>query len=107
MGTEFISGISFAYEAPEFDILLRPPRRKDEAMVTFAMLSFSYLQIGVIETLGALYAYFCVFGYYGISPTALYKNATTYFKTDSPLFFTNGQVFVSSKNHKLTRKLTI
>lgn len=91
-----VSGVSFAYEPPEFDILLRPPRRKEEQMVTFAMLSFSYLQIGVIEALGALYAYFCVYGYYGISPSTLWRSTDVYWQSDSPPLIVNGRVFVCS-----------
>jgi sodium/potassium-transporting ATPase subunit alpha len=53
LGTEMFSAISIAYENPELDIMKRHPRNpKRDHLVNAKLISFSYLQIGVIEIAG-------------------------------------------------------
>ncbi|KAI0956666.1 hypothetical protein AcW1_005290 [Taiwanofungus camphoratus] len=76
-------------------------RTDAEALVDNKLLSYSYLEAGVIEMLGALVAYFVVFYKSGFTPTDL-RNAqsstTTYFTKSSPEFVNSrGQVFDASQ----------
>jgi sodium/potassium-transporting ATPase subunit alpha len=59
---DMLPAISFAYEHSETDIMQRPPRdRKKDKLVTAQLISFSYLQIGMIQTVAAFTAFFFVF----------------------------------------------
>jgi len=47
IGTDIVPAISFAYEVPELDIMLRFPRSaKRDRLVTRRLIGYSYLQIG-------------------------------------------------------------
>ena len=62
LGTDMLPAISFAYEPPENDIMKTPPRnRHTDKLVTWQLISFSYLQIGVIQAFAAYTVYFYVF----------------------------------------------
>jgi sodium/potassium-transporting ATPase subunit alpha len=72
LGTDIVPAISLAYEEKELDIMLRQPRnvRKDH-LVTAKLLSFAYLQIGVMQMLGGFLCYFTVMNDYGFKPSTL------------------------------------
>jgi sodium/potassium-transporting ATPase subunit alpha len=73
LGTDMIPAISFAYENPELDIMLRHPRNaKRDHLVNMKLISFSYLQIGVIQASAGFYTYFIVMNDYGYKPTTLF-----------------------------------
>jgi len=76
VGTDLAPAIALAYENPELDIMKRPPRHpKLDHLVTGKLLSFSYLQIGVIQAFGGMITYFLVMNDYGIKPiTTLFLN---------------------------------
>jgi len=69
-------------------------KSEDEILVDGKLLSYAYLEVGVIEMLGALVAYFVVFYKAGFSPYDLRKaqnaasgsNPITYFQASSPTF---------------------
>jgi len=62
LGTDMLPAISFAYENPESDIMKQPPRdRHVDKLVTWQLISFSYLQIGVIQAFASYTAFFFVF----------------------------------------------
>lgn len=73
LGTDLIPAISFSYELPENDIMKVPPRdRSTEKLVTWQLISWSYLQIGVIQTFAAYTVFFYVFKEHGnVSGTRL------------------------------------
>jgi len=72
IGTDLIPAISLAYETAENDIMLRPPRdAKTDKLVTPRLISFSYLQIGVIQAAAGMYTYFVVMGDFGFPPNVL------------------------------------
>lgn len=49
LGTDMVPAISFAYENAELDIMSREPRNsKRDHLVNAKLISFAYLQIGVI-----------------------------------------------------------
>ncbi|KAH9948142.1 aminophospholipid-transporting P-type ATPase [Amylocystis lapponica] len=73
----------------------------DERLVDSKLLSYSYLEAGVIEMLGALVSYFVVFYKSGFSPSDLRRaqsSSTEYFTKSSPDFMNSrGQVLDASK----------
>lgn len=73
LGTDLISATCLAYESKETDIMKIPPRPRTELLVGVRVLSYSYLQLGVIVTMGAFFNYFFVMAYYGIPPYYLYR----------------------------------
>ncbi len=71
LGTDIFPGVSFAYEEAELDIMTRLPRMPHEHLVTRKLLTFSYLQMGVIQTCGGYLCYFIVFDDFGFTPKIL------------------------------------
>ena len=62
LGTDLVPAISFSYEVPESDIMKINPRdRTVDKLVTWQLISWSYLQIGVIQTFAAYTTFFYVF----------------------------------------------
>ncbi|KAJ2913576.1 hypothetical protein MD484_g6844, partial [Candolleomyces efflorescens] len=60
----------------------------DETLVDAKLLSYAYLEVGMIEAIGCLVAYFVVFYRNGFSPSDLQRAQMlgVYFKKDSPDF---------------------
>ncbi|KZP01143.1 aminophospholipid-transporting P-type ATPase [Calocera viscosa TUFC12733] len=80
----------------------------DEVLVDGKLLSYAYLEVGVIEMLGALVAYFVVFYKAGFSPYDLRRaqaagssaNSITYFQAGSPDFVNaRGQTLNGSQQY--------
>ena len=77
LGCDMVPAISFAYENPELDIMERVPRNaKRDHLVNTKLISFSYLQIGVIQAAAGMYTYMLVLNDFGIRPRAIWKLAT-------------------------------
>eukprot|EP00344_Euplotes_crassus_P005805 CAMPEP_0196998080 /NCGR_PEP_ID=MMETSP1380-20130617/3549_1 /TAXON_ID=5936 /ORGANISM="Euplotes crassus, Strain CT5" /LENGTH=1183 /DNA_ID=CAMNT_0042414523 /DNA_START=32 /DNA_END=3583 /DNA_ORIENTATION=- len=77
LGTDMIPAISFAYENPELDIMLRHPRSaKRDHLVNTKLISFSYLQIGIIQASAGFYTHFIVMHDYGFKPATLFGLVT-------------------------------
>merc|ERR1711988_665300 len=71
-----MGAISFAYENPELDIMDRQPRKaKLDHLVNTKLISFAYLQIGVIQASAGMYTYFLILNDFGIRPQALWRLA--------------------------------
>ncbi|KAG9396843.1 Cation-transporting P-type ATPase [Carpediemonas membranifera] len=67
LGTDMIPAISLAYEDPEADIMNLPPRdAKKDRLVTTRLISFSYLQIGIMQAVAGFVTYFYVMRSSGI-----------------------------------------
>jgi len=72
LGTDLAPAISLAHEGKEADIMTRKPRDPDvDKLVTWRLISFSYLQIGVLQAIAGFYAYFCVLFECGLKPSYL------------------------------------
>merc|ERR1712048_195284 len=72
LGTDLAPAISMAYEGREADIMQRKPR--DPAinkLVTWRLVSFAYLQIGMLQAIAGFYAYFTVLHGFGFTPGML------------------------------------
>jgi sodium/potassium-transporting ATPase subunit alpha len=77
LGTDMVPAISFAYENPELDIMLRHPRNsKRDHLVNAKLISFAYLQIGMIQASAGFYTYFLVMNDYGFKPATLFGMTT-------------------------------
>ena len=73
LGTDMIPAISFAYEAAELDIMLRFPRNsKRDHLVNMKLISFAYLQIGMIQASAGFYTYFLIMNDFGFKPLTLF-----------------------------------
>ena len=73
LGTDLAPAISMAYEGREADIMERKPR--DPAvnkLVTWRLVSFAYLQIGMLQAIAGFYAYYTVLHGYGYRPGHLF-----------------------------------
>jgi sodium/potassium-transporting ATPase subunit alpha len=72
LGTDMVPAISMAYEKPESDIMQRPPRNsKVDRLVTKKLVSFAYLQIGVIQAASGFFTWMTVLNDYGYAPHLL------------------------------------
>lgn len=72
LGTDILPAISFAYEHAESDIMRIPPRdRHKDKLVTWQLISFSYLQIGIIQAFAAFTVFFYVLNQRGFTTNFL------------------------------------
>lgn len=73
LGTDMLPAISFAYETAESDIMKRPPRdSKRDRLVNRKLLSFSYLEIGVMQCIAAFFTWFLVMNMFGYPTSVLF-----------------------------------
>jgi len=73
LGTDMVPAISFAYENPELDIMERFPRNsKRDHLVNAKLISFAYLQIGMVQAAAGFFTYFYVMNDYGFTPSVLF-----------------------------------
>jgi sodium/potassium-transporting ATPase subunit alpha len=75
LGTDMVPAISMAWERAEADIMRRPARdASQDRLVTKKLVSFAYLQIGVIQALAGFFTWFVVMNDYGYAPAILPGN---------------------------------
>jgi magnesium-transporting ATPase (P-type) len=68
LGTDMLPAISLAYEQPENEIMLRPPRDSHvDHLVNSKLIGLCYGMIGMIQACAGFCCYFCVFGHYDIT----------------------------------------
>ena len=74
VGTDMVPAVSFAYENPELDIMDRNPRNsKRDHLVTAKLISFTYLQTGIVQSCSAVFTFIIVMHDYGFQPKTLYN----------------------------------
>eukprot|EP01006_Ploeotia_vitrea_P056684 TRINITY_DN68116_c9_g3_i1.p2 TRINITY_DN68116_c9_g3~~TRINITY_DN68116_c9_g3_i1.p2 ORF type:complete len:1113 (-),score=653.57 TRINITY_DN68116_c9_g3_i1:66-3350(-) len=79
LGTDMVPAISLAYENKEANIMQKPPRDMNhDRLVTAKLVSFAYLQIGMIQALAGFYTYLVVLNDYGFHPSILPGKADTF-----------------------------
>jgi sodium/potassium-transporting ATPase subunit alpha len=72
LGTDMVPAISMAYEEAEADIMLRPPRNAEiDRLVTSKLVTFAYLQIGMMQAASGFYTWMVVLNDYGYPPHIL------------------------------------
>jgi sodium/potassium-transporting ATPase subunit alpha len=89
LGTDMIPAISFAYENPELDIMDRFPRNSQrDHLVNSKLISFAYLQIGIVQAAAGFFTYFYIMNDYGFKPQTLFGLASEkgYFPEDSDVY---------------------
>merc|ERR1712019_98833 len=76
LGTDMVPAISFAYENPELDIMERYPRNSSrDHLVNSKLISFAYLQIGMVQASAGFFTYFYILNDYGIRPGTTFSLA--------------------------------
>ncbi|XP_077011980.1 potassium-transporting ATPase alpha chain 2 [Tamandua tetradactyla] len=72
LGTDIIPSIALAYEKAESDIMNRKPRhKKKDRLVNKPLALYSYLHIGLMQSLGAFVVYFAIYAQEGFTPNSL------------------------------------
>lgn len=106
LGTELAPAISLAYEPSEDNVMMRPPRNvQTERLVSWRLLSYSYLQAGVIHTLLCFMSFWVVMNYYGFSPSALYLSALNFWATgNDPITTADGRTYNDSQQIDILSK---
>ena len=86
LGTDLLPALGLGREPPEADVMLCPPRRRDERLLTWALLGRSYGVIGMLQAAAGFFAFFVVLHQGGwvwgakLSESGLlYKTAVTAF----------------------------
>lgn len=73
IGTDIFPLISFAYEDSELDIMTRLPRSPTEHLITIRLMTYVYLQTGIIQTAAGFMSYLIVFQAFGFPPAAILR----------------------------------
>lgn len=82
--TEMAPSISLAFEHAEADIMTRPPRNVQKSrLVNTSLLTYSYLQAGVIITVFCIISYTATFAKYGLSLGNIAFKGDDFFATDT------------------------
>ncbi|TGZ51081.1 sodium/potassium-transporting ATPase subunit alpha [Temnothorax longispinosus] len=72
VGTDLVPAIALAYEKPESDIMRRAPRNPQyDKLVNKRLISITYGQIGMTQSLAGFYTYFMVLMMNGFMPDRL------------------------------------
>ncbi|XP_015608026.1 sodium/potassium-transporting ATPase subunit alpha-B [Cephus cinctus] len=79
IGTDLLPAIALAYEKPESDIMQRAPRNpQHDRLVNKRLISMTYGQIGMIQSLAGFYSYFVILAYNGFLPADLFGLRTVW-----------------------------
>lgn len=71
LGTDVFPGIAMAYEESELDIMTRMPRTKQDHLVSVRLICYTYLHIGIVQSLGGMVAYILVMQDFGFKFSSL------------------------------------
>jgi sodium/potassium-transporting ATPase subunit alpha len=84
LGTDMLPALALGAELPHPDVMNRPPRRRDERLLSWPLLARAYLFLGPLEAAAALALFFTVLGSQGwvwgqalAADDPLYRTATT------------------------------
>ena len=107
IATDLLPGISYAYEKAESDLMQRKPRNPHEdRLVTAKLMSFAYLQIGVIQALGAFYAAVVIMAAEGIDPQQL-MGLEPKFSDKSVYMVINGEIWSYDRRSEVLGKAQV
>ena len=94
LGTEMCPSVSIAYEKPESNIMARPPRDvKKDKMASPQILLYSYVLVGIAETLVCFFGFLLVFIQAGIPVNTLPETYNVYWMLGAPDFVVDGVHF--------------
>jgi len=92
--------MSLAFEQPHANLMMVPPRSMEtDRLISTPLLLYAYTQIGLIETIVCLSAYFLAFLHYNINPKELFQNNYRYFDRHH----TKDQNYISESGHIFTK----
>jgi len=103
LGTDIIPAIGFASEDAELGIMIRPPRRKTEHMVTRKLLTCVYGTAGIFQSLGGFLTYFVIMRDFGFplseliglsTKKAIRPNDADVFDQDAPFWGNTSEEFI-------------
>jgi calcium-translocating P-type ATPase len=60
LGTDLVPALALGAEAPAPDTMAQPPRRRDERLLSWALVARAYLWLGLLEAAAAMAAFFFV-----------------------------------------------
>ena len=60
LGTDILPALGLGAEQPETDVMLRPPRKRGERLLTRNLLTMSYGIVGMIQAAAGFFSYFVV-----------------------------------------------
>ncbi len=84
LGTDMLPALALGAEKPDQDVMHRPPRARNERLLSLGLIARSYLFLGVLEAIVAMAAFFFVLDsgnwHYG---TSLDKGSTLYLQATS------------------------
>ena len=60
LGTDMVPALALGAEAPHADVMNRPPRARQEKLLSWGLLTRAYLFLGLLEALGAMLVFFHV-----------------------------------------------
>jgi sodium/potassium-transporting ATPase subunit alpha len=82
LGCDMVPAISLAYEPKEADIMMRPPRNPAvDRLVSRKLISFSYFQIGLLQTASGFLGFMTVMNDYGYTWSNLVGNGIQWERT--------------------------
>lgn len=102
--TELAPAISLAYEPAERGIMQRGPRNiKENRLVSTTLLSYAYLQAGVLEAIACLLAYTWVFLHNGLQLSDIVLTDDRFAENGEP-FEANGRVYSFEEQTAILRE---
>ncbi|CAB3410979.1 unnamed protein product [Caenorhabditis bovis] len=91
--TDVPPAVSLAYEGPESDIMRQPPRKKQTHLVTKGLMTYTYLFMSMLISIGGIISYLLTYHLNGIRPIELAFSANHHFKQGAANFtLDNGRV---------------
>jgi sodium/potassium-transporting ATPase subunit alpha len=60
LGTDIVPALGLGAEKPEADVMHKPPRRRNERLLTHNLLVMSYCIVGVIQAAAGFFTYFVI-----------------------------------------------
>lgn len=100
LASELPPAVSLAYEQPEEDIMLTPPRSRKTRLLSKGLLAYAYFFAGTGITIGCLAAYLSVYWYHNITFNDLLFTAEHHWKVGAINFTTSSGV-VYDENQQL------
>jgi hypothetical protein len=92
VGTDMGRAVTLTYENGELDIMERiPTKTKRDRLITTKLISFSYLQIGIMEFIAGMLTYLYVLNDYGFTFATLInlKGQRGYYPDGSDIYNPN------------------
>ncbi|HEX5362888.1 MAG TPA: HAD-IC family P-type ATPase, partial [Gallionella sp.] len=60
LGTDLLPALGLGREPPEHDVMKQPPRRRDERLLSWPLLTMSYGIVGMLQAAAGFFAFFVV-----------------------------------------------